>query len=180
MELTEEQARKIEAFSTEFYKKLDFAHNIDHMKQTVKLADFIATEEGANLEIVRLGAMVHQFHDNIPELETFLETLDLEPAVKKKLVECAEFRPFKEPKAASIEAKVVYDADALQVLGPRGVLREIACNLNVKGKSFEDSISNAKDIERRFYDSLQTETAKKMITDQHELMKKFWAEYDRP
>lgn len=98
----------------------------------------------------------------------------------KKLVECAEFRPFKDTskKQASIEAKIVFDADALQALGPEGIIREITCNIKTKNKPLNKSIQDARYIENLFYNALQTKTAKKMIKEPHELMKKFWSVYD--
>ena len=180
MDITKDQIEKIKQLSLDFYKKLDFAHNVEHMNKTVKIAEFIAKRENANLEIVRLGAMLHQFHDNIDELKEFLETLNLEPKIMEWLVECVEFRPHNKPpkKEASIEAKVVYDADALQVLGPYGLIRKIACNTKARGKSLDKSIQDARKIEKLFFDSLQTETAKKIIEGPHEVMKDFWKIYN--
>ena len=180
MEITKDQSEKIKQFSLDFYKKLDLAHNVEHMNKTVKIAEFIANRENANLEIVRLGAMLHQFHDNIDELKEFLETLNLEPKIMKLLLECAEFRPHNElsQKEASVEAKVVYDADALQVLGPYGIIREMSCNIKALDKSLDKSVRDTKKIENLFFGSLQTGTAKKIIEKPHQLMKEFWKIYD--
>lgn len=81
-------------------------------------------------------------------------------------------------KRASLEAKVVFDADAIQVLGPWGVIREIACNIKTRNKSLQKSIQDARNIEKLFYKALQTETARNMIKESHDLMKKFWQIYD--
>jgi uncharacterized protein len=180
MEITKEQTEQIKKFCTGFYNKLDFAHNVEHMNRTIKIAKFIAKKENANLEIVKLGAMVHQFHDNVDELKKFLEDIDLEPKLIEKLVECAEFRPFKNTskKQATLEAKVVFDADALQVLGPQGIIREITCNIKTRNKRLHKSVQDARNIENSFYKTLQTETARNMIREIHELMKKFWQIYD--
>jgi uncharacterized protein len=180
MKLEKGKIERIKEFALNFYKGLDFAHNVEHMKKTVAIAEFIAEKEKADVEIVRLGAMVHQFHDNISELKEFLESLNLDSEIKKKLIECTEFRPHIEPKKdSSIEAKVVYDADALQVLGPYGIMREITCNIKSRNQSLEEAVKNARKIEKLFYDSLQTETAKKMIEPPHKIMKEFWKIYDK-
>jgi len=182
MGITKKQFEQIKKFSLEFYKKLDFAHNVEHMTRTVKIAEFIAKKEKAKSDIVRLGAMVHQFHDNTDELLKFFNKIKLEPSIAKKLLECAEFRPFKDTSkkhASSIEAKVVFDADALQVLGPYGIIREITCNIKTRDKSLHKSVQDARKIESSFYKSLQTKTAKKIIKKPHELMRKFWKIYDK-
>jgi len=180
MNITKQQIEQIENFCLEFYKKLDFAHNVEHMNRTINIAEFIAKKEGANPEIVRLGAMVHQFHDNVYMLREFLNKIDLYPAVINKLIEYTEFRPFKDSskKNASLEAKVVFDADALQVLGPKGIIREITCNIKARDKPLNQSVQYAREVERKFYQSLQTETAKKLIERPHHLMKEFWEIYD--
>jgi len=165
----------------EFYKKLDFAHNVEHMQKTIKIAEFIAKKEKANLMIVRLGAMVHQFHDDIDKLQSFLNKMGLEADIAKKLIWCAKFRPFKDTtkKNVCLEAKVVFDADALQVLGPNGIMREIMCNIKIRNKPWRKSIEDARKIEKLFYKSLQTKTAKQIIKKNHELMKGFWKIYDK-
>ncbi len=180
MALTKKQIKQIKQFCTEFYKKLDFAHNVEHMNRTIKIAEFIAKKEKANLEIVRLGAMVHQFHDNVEKLRSFLKKINAKKEITERLIECAEFRPFKEAskKKVSIEAKIVFDADALQVLGPQGIIREINCNIKARNKPLHKSVQDARKIETLFYNSLQTETAKNLIKESHELMKKFWETYD--
>ena len=180
MSITKEQIKQIENFCLNFYKKLDFAHNVEHMKRTVKIAEYIAKKEMANVQIVRLGAMVHQFHDDIDVLKKFLNKIKLDRDIMKRLIECAEFRPFKgrSKKNVSLEAKVVFDADALQVLGPNGIIREIAYNIKVRDKSLKQSIQEARRIEKKFYESLQTETAKKIIEKPYNLMLNFWKIYD--
>lgn len=181
MSITENQIKKIKEFALRFYNRLDFAHNVDHMQKTVVLAEFIAERENANLEIVRLGALLHQFHDDADQLAQFLEKIELNPDIIQKVMECVVFRPHVSPseQEASIEAKVVYDADALQVLGPYGIIREVTCNIKARRKSPERSIRDARAVAERFFDSLQTDTARKLITRSHHLMQEFWADYDR-
>ena len=180
MNITCYQAEKIREFCEGFYKNLDFAHNIEHMQKTVSLAEFLAKEEDANLHLCRLGAMVHQFHDTIDELKEFLKTLDLDALVFTTLIECAEFRPCHptSKRTASKEARVVYDADALQCLGPYGIIREITCNIKARQKPLEKSITDTRDVEQLLYDSLQTQTAKRIIEKPHKLMQDFWRTYD--
>ncbi len=64
-------------FSTKFYDSLDFAHNIEHGKRVVKNAKVIAKNEGGNLFLVEAGAWLHQFHDKIDEVNSFIKTLDI-------------------------------------------------------------------------------------------------------
>lgn len=178
--LTREQERRLEEFCKNFHRQQDFAHGRKHMKKTVHLAEMIAEKEGANLKLVRIGAMVHQFHDEIGTLEQFLEVLRVDKETASKIVECAAFRPHRNipPEGVSLEAKVVYDADALQVLGPHGIIREVARNVAARNKSLEKSVEGARDTESAFHEFLQTRTAREMIEAPHELMQEFWKLYD--
>ena len=180
MYLIKEQIEQIRQFSLAFYERQDFAHDTKHMNKTIEIAKFIAEKENVSQEIVALGAIVHQFHDNLNELIMFLKSINMDQEIIDKLSEIVEFRPFKgtSKENVSLEAKVVYDADALQVLGPNGIVREIACNIHARNKTLDKSVEDARKIEQQFHDSLQTETAKKMIDRSHRLMKKFWKIYD--
>ena len=47
--LTKEQIKKIKDFALSCYKKLDETHGIKHAERTVKLSNYLAKKEGANL-----------------------------------------------------------------------------------------------------------------------------------
>ena len=181
MKITKKQIKQIKDFALEFYKKQDFAHNVKHMEKTVRIAEFLAKKENGNLEIVKIGAMLHQFHDNTKKLRNFLKSISLDSKTIEKIIECVEFRPHRKnsKRNVSLEAKIVYDADALQVLGPYGLLREFACNLKARKKSFRKSIRDLRDVQKKFYNSLQTKTAKRLIKETRKLMEKFWKIYDK-
>ena len=176
--LTQEQERRIEEFCKNFCRQQDSAHNRRHMKRTIRLAEFIGREEGANIRQVRLGAMVHQFHDEIGTLRQFLDVLRVDEETASKLLECASFRPHRNipPEGVSLEAKVVYDADVLQSLGPHGTLRRVASFIGEKG--LEGSVEETRDEQTAFYEFIQTKTAKKIAEAPHKLMQEFWELYD--
>ena len=179
MNITKEQLKKIKEFTTEFYKGLDKYHNIEHMKKAVEIAEFIAKKENADVELARLGAMIHQFHIDMDKFESFLKG-NVKEEVKSKLLEIAGFRAHRaENKDVCKEAKIAYDADGLQLIGPKGVLREITCNLEVRGKPFDKSVEDARKIEKLFYDNLQTKTGKEIAEKQYQITKKFWEMYDK-
>ena len=180
MELSEGQLEQIEQFARDCYREQDLTHNIEHMERTIRLALFLASREHAEKEVVLLGAMLHQFHDNVDKLEPFLEDQGIETKMIERILECISFRPHKQKtdRDASLEARVVYDADALQVLGPSGLLREVCCNIKARGKPFRQSVEDARNVEAAFYEALQTETARTLIQKPRQLMKSFWKTYD--
>jgi uncharacterized protein len=178
--LTKAQIKKIERFALNHYKTLDETHGIEHAKRTVKLAEYLAKKEKANLQIVRLGALLHQFH-NGRIVEKFLRKIKVDDEISKKLVEIAECSWAKklEMKTKSLEAKVVWDADKLQVFGPFGVIREISCDMGPQKKTFREALKHTRWITGKVYYFLQTKSAKKIAKNPHQFMFKFWKIFDK-
>ena len=114
--------KKIIDFSTRFYNTLDFAHNIEHGKRVVKNAKTIAKNEGGNLFLVEAGAWLHQFHNNIDEVNHFIKTLNIESELKERLYEIVKCRPEFINESSLLESKIVYDADAIEVLSTYGMI----------------------------------------------------------
>ena len=178
--LTKNQIEKIRNFAFNYYKTLDETHGIEHAKRTVKLTEYLAKKEGANLQIVKLGALLHQFHDG-KIVEKFLRKIKVDDKISKKLAEIAECSWAKklEMKAKSLEAKVVWDADKLQVFGPFGVIREISCDMGPRKKIFREALKHTRWITGKIYSFLQTKSAKKLAKEPYKLILKFWKIFDK-
>ena len=124
MVLTKAQMDKIKRFASIPYKKQDQTHGLEHMHRTVKLGIYLARKEKANLQVVRLGAMLHQYH-NSKAVENFLKKIKVDRKLAKQIAHCVAPGDIKKRhKPRTIEAKVVFDADTLQVVGPFGIIRE--------------------------------------------------------
>ena len=178
--IIKKQTKQIEKFALNYYKKLDETHGVEHAKRTVKLAAYLAKREGANLQIVRLGAMLHQFH-NSKIVGRLLRKIKLDEGMRKQIVHCVEYSDMKNIyKAKTIEAKVVYDADKLQVIGPFGIIREISCDMLPPRKmNFRQALKHTKMIENKCFKTLQTKTAKKLVRKPHQFILKFWKIFDK-
>jgi hypothetical protein len=50
-------------------------------------------------------------------------------------------------------------------LGPFGVIKELILNSKIKNRTLKESIRDTRKVEKMFYDSLQTETAKKKSSE---------------
>lgn len=137
MPLTIEQARH-------WYQDADPVHNFDHVLRVYRLAERIARAEGADLEIVRAAALLHDSRGSAPGGEGTQraehhiasaifagEVLAAErwPEARIRAVQhCVRAHRFrgKEEGPESLEAKVLFDADKLDVLGAIGAARTIA------------------------------------------------------
>lgn len=169
---------QIIAFAKEFYSKLDFAHNIEHGERVVSIALKINKFENGNVELVEIGGWLHQFHDNIEQLESFLNSIDLDKILIIKLLEIVKYcRPTLIKVSHSIEAKIVFDADAIEVLGTYGFIREIFCNIKQRNKSWDDSINDAIEVNKIFKDKLKTKTGKKLIEESNIILDNFLCDY---
>lgn len=157
----ENSMKKIIEFSTQFYNSLDFAHNIEHGKRVVKNAKIIAETEGGDIFLIEAGVWLHQFHDKIDEVNNFIKALNIDDEIKNKLYEIVKCRPKYINEDSLLESKIVYDADAIEVLSSYGMIREIICNAKCRNKEWEKSVEDTINVQKRFKEKLQTKTAKK-------------------
>ena len=170
---------KIIEFSTKFYNSLDFAHNMEHGKRVVKNAKEIAKMEGGDMFLVEAGAWLHQFHDKIEEVNGFIKSLDMNDEIKNKLYKIVKCRPEYIDETPLLESKIVYDADAIEVLSAYGMIREIICNAKCRNKEWEKSVEDTIMVQQRFKEKLQTKTAKKMLEKDFEVIEEVWNLYKK-
>lgn len=171
---------KIEKFVREYYAKLDFAHNIGHGERVVKIAKKIMDKEGGESFLVEAGAWLHQLHDDIETLEEFLSCLEIDDETREKIAEiviCC--KPNKIRQDSSLEARIVFDSDGLEVLGPYGVVRELLCNAKTRNRLWDENVHATKEVQRVFQEKLMTTSAKKLAKESIEISRKFWDCYDR-
>ena len=137
MELSIEQARV-------YYPGDDPVHGFDHVLRVLKTAERIGMEEGADLEILRTAALLHDSKGADPRgeahereihhllsadfAETVLTDLGWLPekiAAVQHCIRSHRYRAQDEP-PRSIEAMCLFDADKLDVLGAIGAARTTA------------------------------------------------------
>jgi uncharacterized protein len=125
-----------------WYSKSDAVHAFDHVERVYHMAERLALAEGADLEIVRAAALLHDTGETTPGSEErsshhfaaadfAAQVLGSEgwPAERiaavQHCIRAHRFRDNREPPATP-EAKVLFDADKLDVLGAIGVARAVA------------------------------------------------------
>jgi uncharacterized protein len=133
--LTLERAR-------EWYPEKDPVHGFDHIERVYQMADRLAKAEGADLEIVHAAALLHDSRGSDPnsgermshhEASAIFAGMILKeegwtPERIQAVQHCIRghrYRGGKENEPQSVEAKVLFDADKLDVLGAIGVARTI-------------------------------------------------------
>jgi uncharacterized protein len=172
--------RKIEDFTRDYYGKLDFAHGIGHGERVVRIARRIMEEEGGNPFLVEAGAWLHQLHDDVKALDKFLSSLDIRDEIRERIGEIVTgCKPNRIEHESSLETKIVFDSDGLEVLGPYGTVRELLCNAVVRDKGWDESVHDTRHVQEDFEGKLMTETGRRMARESIEITRKFWDSYDR-
>ena len=121
-----------------YYDDTDSAHDFAHVRRVLTLAERIGRAEGADMEIVRAAALLHDVgraqavaagRDHAAfAAERTREILAGRPAERvEAVVEAVAAHRFRtEPAPATLEAQVVFDADKLDSIGAVGVARAFA------------------------------------------------------
>lgn len=184
MTIADEQMDAIKAFALHKYEELDHAHGKNHAERTVKLAEYIARREGANVLICKLGALLHQYHpEEARKVDTFLKTLMLEEDLRREIVHCVETVSRSTiDKAKTLEARVVFDADKLQIIGPFGIVRQVAYFIQSEKCDFHLALKKTEKLQINVLGLLQTKTAKDLAITPHKMAVDFFrvfAQWDR-
>jgi len=124
-----------------WYPKPDPVHGFDHIERVYRMAERLALAEGADLEIVHAAALLHDIEGSHPagdeRANHHFQSADIAAGILQKegwsderiaavqhCIRAHRYRDDREP-PATIEAKVLFDADKLDVLGAIGVARVI-------------------------------------------------------
>ncbi|HEY81134.1 MAG TPA: HD domain-containing protein [Anaerolineae bacterium] len=120
-------------FVRSLYENADAAHAFDHVLRVTRLAVHLAKAEGADVEIVRVAALLHDVADSrrdhhLASARMARDLLDDAPATfVDAVVHCIEAHRFSQPpEPATLEAQCLNDADKLDAIGAVGVARAFA------------------------------------------------------
>ncbi len=133
MELTIDEARAL-------YAEADSVHDFDHILRVLTLAEQIARAEGAELSVVRVAALLHDWGREAAHAEgddhaavaatradRFLASRGVPVTQRAAVVHAIAAHRFRtHPMPQTIEAQVLFDADKLDAIGAIGVARAFA------------------------------------------------------
>lgn len=131
---TMEQART-------WYAEVDAVHDFSHIERVYRMAERLAHSEGADMEIVHAAALLHDARGTMPGsgeraehhlasaafAAEVLQAEDWPPERIAAVQHCIRAHRFRDERERpeTVEAKVLFDADKLDVLGAVGVMRTI-------------------------------------------------------
>ena len=162
------------------------AHSYEHVNRVFKIATFLAKKEKTNVELVQIGALLHDIGWAVgqPHNETgaklaskILKELNYPPEKSEKIVMIILRHPlaFKD-KLETLEEKIVWDADKIDLLGVIGIVRAFHWLGN---KPFETVVKTCFEEMKPIYNLLITQTAKKIAKRRYREMVDFLAALER-
>ncbi len=178
---TQQLVTDIKELIKPFLNAQDSWHGFQHVSRVVAFAKQVNQAEKADPFLVEVGAWLHQLHDpNLDKLKQILGALRISPVQRHKLFEIVEqCRPNKISPQSSHEARVVFDADAGDLMGPAGILREVLCNYGDRKLSPIDAITGARSVQLLFVEKLQTVGGRELFRPRIEAASHFWDSLSR-
>ncbi len=158
------------------------SHDDGHVERVVKWAVYLAKREGADVEVVKKAAELHDIARDKPNhaiegakmAREILRSEGYDEEFIAKVVHCIEAHSFSsgiEPK--TIEAKVLSDADKLDAIGAIGIARAFIFS-GEHGRSIEDTLKHFDEKLLKLKDTLYTKTAKRIAEERHKFMLEFY------
>jgi uncharacterized protein len=158
----------------------DTAHSFEHVKRVLRTAIFLAEQEKADIELVQVGALLHDVGWALgqPHNETgaklageILRELRYPEGKSAKVVRIVLYHPMDfRSKLETLEEKVVWDADKIDLLGALGIAR----GFHWYGKKpFDLTVKTSFEVYAPIYRKLNTATAKRIAKKRNEITMTF-------
>jgi len=149
-----ELIQKTEDFMISEFRGEGSGHDWFHIDRVRKMALNLGGQEGCDLFIVEMAALLHDLDDwKLVQAEThfpsraekWLVEMNLEQDVVSKIIQIIEDVSFKgagvETPVRSLEAAVVQDADRLDAMGAIGIARTFAYGGNKKRQIYDPAVN---------------------------------------
>ncbi len=185
----EESLRIIERtreYARHFFER-EGTHGFSHVERVFNLCMHIGREEGADLEVLALAALLHdvarplesagKVKDHALEgariARQYLRSLGYAGDKIEAVAHAIEAHRFSRgPEPETLEAKILSDADKLDAIGAIGVARVFMYS-GEHGRDIEASLRHFEEKILKLKDLMYTETAKKMAGERHRFTEEF-------
>lgn len=159
---------------------------INHTRRLLKLIDMIGAGQEYDHETVWLACYLHDWggykawiQDGVDHalrskqvVGEYLTKAGIDPRQKEAVLECIEYH-HSATKANSIEAALLFDADALDFLGVVGVLRRFSMNARDLKKGYEAAKAGMEKLPEALIFDKSKEMAKDRLPRMKELFEVF-------
>ena len=181
-----ELVERTREFARSFFER-EGTHGFDHVERVFNLCLHIGREEGADLEVLALAALLHdvarplesagKVEDHALEgariAREYLRSLNYPVEKIEAVAHAIEAHRFSRgPEPKTLEARILSDADKLDAIGAIGVARvfmysgEHGRDIGASLRHFEEKILKLKDL-------MYTETAKRIAEERHRFTEEF-------
>lgn len=149
--------QQIEDIAKSYFMNAKGSHRWDHTLRVMKLSEHLAQAEGADMEIVRISALLHDIgrikedHTNgaidhavegAEMAKRILQEFEIEPGKLENILHCIETHRFRgKRKPGTGEAKVLFDADKLDSIGAVGIGRAFLFAGEVGAKLHDENVN---------------------------------------
>jgi len=196
---------KIKKIAKKYSDKNDPIHRWDHVMRVYNLCMKIGKREGADLEVLKIASLLHDIgvwkdrknHEKVGAEMAKKILKDYDKEKRENVIHCIEFHRFsKGLKPKTLEAKILQDADRLDVLGAIGIgsvftysgffnrpiySPDKKISTVYRGDS-ETTIDHFYEKILKIKDTLNTKTAREIAEHRHEFvllfLKEFFEEWD--
>ncbi|WP_349774622.1 HD domain-containing protein [Virgibacillus sp. LDC-1] len=189
----QDQLIAIKQYVKHLFSKDASGHDFYHLQRVATLACTIATTEKANSVICEMAAWLHDVGDHklfkkpqaaIQEMNHFLVSLNLSSDEIDQINHTLAHISFSSGKTpATLEGKIVQDADRLDAIGAIGIARTFAYG-GAKGQPMYDPTGKENNSIQHFHDKLfhlkshmHTATAKTLAEERHHFMETFMEQF---
>lgn len=172
----------------EFFRRDASGHDAQHTLRVCRTALRLAEAERADRDIVALAALLHDVDDRKISPDThadcgnavaFLCSHQVREADIARIIEVIRSISFSENGGkipATIEGRVVQDADRLDAIGAIGIARTFAYG-GAHGRNLGASIQHFHDKLLLLADMMTTDGGRRMASERHAWMEAFLREY---
>jgi uncharacterized protein len=198
----------IEFARTLYPADADSAHDFDHVLRVVAMADRIAQAEGADRDVVRTAALLHDIgldegragHETsaAKRAQEILSAQGYAESFCNAVAHAIESHRFRSgPTPQTLEARVLFDADKLDAIGAIGVARAFAFGAHrgqklwgVVPPDYADQPAGADPSQHtavhefhvklsKIKERMLTATGKQLAAERHAFMVKFYQQLDQ-
>ena len=195
-----------------WYAQYDPVHGFDHVVRVYHLAEKIGEQVGADLKILRAAALLHDVSDAAPDLQqarahherssadfasTILQGEGWDTSRIEAVRHCIQTHRYRgEQRPQTLEAKVLFDADKLDVVGAFGAARTIGYAIQAgqpifappteqfvktgqvepgeKHSAYHEFLFKLRNVPQRLY----TEPAKQIAVQRHQVLCMFFEQME--
>ena len=194
MQIKKQQLEKIRKYAKSLCSKADLTHDWSHICFVVNHSKYIAKKEGMDINVVEVGALLHDIGYDKNDMvnkdhgyaaskiaQKYLRSLKFEEKFIDAVVDTIRYHNGnKIANAKTKEALAVHDADKLDIVGPRGLIRAICWN--TKFEFPDDNIDElyvaAINCAKKRIKRVKTKTGKILVKEYFNMMKEFRKGYD--